>query len=268
MIQKLNPILKEAARKGRGVCAFTATNFGILTSIIDVAEKRGEPVIIKHSATFEENVPLKFMGPVIVELANKAKVDICPMLDHCKDFDYIKQGLKMGFKAVMYDGAELPFDENVKMGKEVVSLAKSADANIEASFGVVGGHNGEKSIITNVDDLLKYINLVDIDALAPSVGNTHEVKHSDINFDLLKEISEKTNLPLVLHGAATLTKDEIRKAIDCGVRKVNYLSHAGTEELKDYIHSTTDYSLEKMTKIVVDAVKVDFDKAMDIVSMK
>ena len=107
MIQKLNPILKEATRKNRGVCAFTATNFEVLTAIIEVAEKRGEPVIIKHSATFEKDVPLKYMGPVIIELASKAKVDICPMLDHCKDTEYIKRGLKMGFTAVMYDGADL-----------------------------------------------------------------------------------------------------------------------------------------------------------------
>ena len=260
MIQKLNPILEEATRKNRGVCAFTATSFEILTAIIEVAEKRGEPVIIKHSATFEKDVPLKFMGPVIIELSNKAKVDICPMLDHCKDADYIKQGL---------NGADLPFDENVKKGKEIVSFAKSADANIEASFGVVGGHNGEASTITNVDELLKYIKEVDIDALAPSVGNTHSSSESsNINYDLLKEISEKTNLPLVLHGAANLSKDSIRKAIECGVRKINYFSKAGTKEVKDYVANTKDISFAAMTNIMVDAVKKDIEEAMAIVSMK
>lgn len=269
MIQKLNPILKEATRKNRGVCAFTATNFEILTAIIEVAEKRGEPVIIKHSATFEEDVPLKNMGPVIVELSKKARVDICPMLDHCKDTDYIKQGLKMGFTAVMYDGAGLPFEENVKKGKEIVSLAKSADANIEASFGLVGGHNGEKSVITNVDELVKYIKEVDIDALAPSVGNTHSMtEHSELDFNLLKDISEKTNLPLVLHGASNLSKSDLRKAIECGVRKINYFSRAGINEVREYITSTPDYSFAAMTKIMVNAIKKDIDEAMDIVSMK
>lgn len=269
MIQKLNPILKDATRKNRGVCAFTATNFEILTAIIEVAEKRGEPVIIKHSATFEEEVPLKIMGPVIIELSNKAKVDICPMLDHCKDTDYIKQGLKMGFRAVMYDGAVLPFDENVKRGKEIVSLAKSADANIEASFGLVGGHNGEESTITNVDELMKYIKEVDIDALAPSVGNTHSnVEHSKLDFDLLKEIYEKTNLPLVLHGASNLSKDEIRKAIECGARKINYFSKAGKNEIKEYINSNPDFSYATMTNVMINAIKKDIDEAMAIVSMR
>ena len=269
MIQKLNPILKEATRKNRGVCAFTATNFEILTAIIEVAEKRGEPVIIKHSATFEKDVPLKYMGPVIIELANKARVDVCPMLDHCKDTDYIKQGLKMGFTAVMYDGADLSFEENVKKGKEIVSLAKSADANIEASFGLVGGHNGEKSVITNVDELMKYIKEVDIDALAPSVGNTHSsLEHSNLDFALLKEISEKTNLPLVLHGASNLSKEDLRKAIECGVRKVNYFSRAGAKEVKEYVTSTPDLSFATMTNIMVNAIKKDIDEAMDIVSMK
>lgn len=269
MIQKLNPILKEATRKNRGVCAFTATSFEILTAIIEVAEKRGESVIIKHSATFEKDVPLKYMGPVIIELSNKAKIDICPMLDHCTDTEYIKSGLKMGFRAVMYDGAGLPFDENVKRGKEIVSLAKSADANIEASFGLVGGHNGEKSIITNVEELLKYLKEVDIDALAPSVGNTHSsVEHSELDFDLLKEISEKTNLPLVLHGASNLSKEDIRKAIECGVRKVNYFSKAGVKEVKDYVMNTSEISFAAMNNVMVNAVKKDIDSAMEVASMK
>ena len=269
MIQKLNPILEVATRKNRAVGAFTATSFEILRAIIEVAERRGESVIIKHSATFEDEVPLKYMGPVIIELAKKAKIDICPMLDHCKDTEYIKQGLKMGFTAVMYDGADLPFEENVKKGKEIVSLAKSADANIEASFGFVGGHKSEGSTITDVEQLMKFINEVDIDALAPSVGNSHSVtEQHELNYNLLKEISEKTNLPLVLHGAGNLPKDAIRKAIECGVRKVNYLSNAGVNEIKDYIANTKAFSFMTMMSLVVEAVKKDINEAMEVFSMK
>ena len=269
MIQKLNPILEEATRKNRAVGAFTATSFEILRAIIEVAEKRGEPVIIKHSATFENEVPLKYMGPVIIELAKKAKIDICPMLDHCKDKDYIMQGLKMGFTAVMYDGADLLFEENVKKGKEIVSLAKSADANIEASFGFVGGHKSEESTITDVEQLMKYLKEVDIDALAPSVGNSHNAAdQKELNYNLLKEISEKTNLPLVLHGAGTLPKDAIRKAIECGVRKVNYFSNAGIEEIKNYLATTKVFSFMSMMNLVVDAVAKDINEAMALFSMK
>lgn len=270
MIQKLNPILEEAEKKGRAVGAFTSTNFEILRAIIETAERRKESVIIKHSATFEDEVPLKYMGPVIVELAKKAKVDVCPMLDHCGSVDYIKEGLKMGFTAVMYDGANLPLNENIKLGKEIVSLAKSADANIEAAVGVVGGHkNGEDSSVTNMDELMKFVSEVDIDALAPSVGNTHSVtEKASLNFNLLKEISEKTKLPLVLHGAATLSKEDIRKAIECGVRKVNYFSTAGTKEMMDYLNTTKVFSFVTMSRVVVDAVKKDIDEAMAVFAMK
>ena len=269
MIQKLNPILEEATRKNRGVGAFTATSFEILRAIIEVAEKRNEPVIIKHSATYENEVPLKYMGPVIIELSKKSKVDICPMLDHCKDTDYIKTGLKMGFTAVMYDGADLPFEENVKKGKEVVSLAKSADANIEASFGFVGGHKNEASTITDVEQLMKFIKEVDIDALAPSVGNTHSTTaKQELNYNLLKEISEKTDLPLVLHGAGSLPKDEIRKAIECGVRKINYYSNAGVKEVKDYIANNDEIIFTTMMSRVVSAVAKDIEEAMAVFSMK
>ena len=269
MIQKLNPILEEATRKNRAVGAFTATSFEILRAIIEVAEKRGEPVIIKHSTSFEDEVPLKFMGPTIIELAKKAKVDVRPMLDHCKDVDYIKEGLKMGFTAIMYDGADLPFEENIKKGKEIVSLAKSGNANIEASFGFVGGHKNEKSTLTDVEQLMKYLSEVDIDALAPSVGNSHSAnEHTELDYNLLKEISEKSKLPLVLHGAGNLPKEAIRKAIECGVRKINYFSLAGIRELKEYLDSSKAFSFASMTNIVVNAAAKDIEEAMAVFAMK
>lgn len=269
MIQKLNKVLEYAEKKGCAVGAFTPMSFDVLRAIIEIAEKRNEPIIIKHSHTYEEEVPLKYMGPVIIELAKKSKVDICPMLDHCKSFEYMKEGLKMGFTAVMYDGAGLSLEDNIKIGKEVVSVAKSADANIEAAFGVVGGHKNTVSTITNVDELMKFIKEVDIDALAPSVGNTHNAAEvANINFNLLKEISEKTHLPLVLHGASGLPKDVIKKTIECGVRKVNYFSTAGIEELKEYLATAKGASLPAISKIVVDAVSKDINEAMSTISMK
>ena len=85
---------------------------------------------------------------------------------------------------------------------------------------------------------------------------------------MLKEISEKTNLPLVLHGAGNLPKDAIRKAIECGVRKINYFSNAGIKEIQDYIATTKVFSFASMTNIVVNAVAKDIDEAMAVFAMK
>ena len=89
-----------------------------------------------------------------------------------------------------------------------------------------------------------------------------------MNFDLLKEISEKTNLPLVLHGAGSLPKDEIRKAIECGVRKINYYSNAGVKEIKDYLANNSEVVFTTMMSKVVNAVAKDIEEAMAVFSMK
>lgn len=259
MIQKLNPILEYAERKNHAIGAFTATSFDVLKAYIEIAEKRNEPIIIKHSPTFENEAPLKYMGPVIIELAKRAKVDICPMLDHATDVNYVKEGFKMGFTAVMYDGSNLPYAENVKIGNEVVDLAKAADANIEAAISVVGKDN--------VDEVVKFAKEVDVDCLAPLFRRDSHSEYA-LNFDILKEISEKTGLPLVLHGAGHLPKDSIKKAIECGVRKVNYFSLAYVDKLKKYLSDTKIPSLAQMNKIIVDAIAGDVNEAMGIFAAK
>lgn len=269
MIQKLNPILKEAKKKNRAVGAFTATNFEVLRAIIEVAEKRNEPVIIKHSFAYEDEAPLKYMGPAIIELSKKSKVDICPMLDHCKDPVYTKDGLKMGFTAVMYDGTGLSIDDNIKIGNEMVNLAKSADANIEAGIRVDLDYSSGDGKIKNMDDILKFVRDVDVDALAPLFFNkASNPGEYGMNFKAFKEIAEKTNLPLVLHGAGHMPKEYIKTAIESGISKINYFSVAGINELQHYIKKNPEFSFAAIINHFVNAVARDIDEAMEIMANK
>lgn len=269
MIQKLNPILKEAKKKNRAVGAFTATNFEVLRAIIEVAEKRNEAVIIKHSFSYEDEAPLKYMGPAIIELSKKSKVDICPMLDHCKDLGYTKEGLKLGFTAVMYDGTGLSLDDNIKMGNEMVNIAKSADANIEAGFKVDVDYSTDDGKIININDVLKFVRDVDIDALAPLFFNrANNPGEYDMNFRAFKELSERTNLPLVLHGAGHMPKEYIKIAIASGVSKINYFSVAGVNELEHYIRKNPKFTFTAIINHFVNAVSRDVDEAMEIMANK
>ena len=75
-------------------------------------------------------------------------------------------------------------------------------------------------------------------------------------------------MPLVLHGAGNLPKEAIRKAIECGVRKINYFSLAGIRELKEYLDSSKAFSFASMTNIVVNAAAKDIEEAMAVFAMK
>jgi fructose/tagatose bisphosphate aldolase len=62
-----------------------------------------------------------------------------------------------------------------------------------------------------------------VDALAISVGQVHLHGRSPVRLDLPRVTALKAGIgvPLVLHGATSVTRADLREAIQCGVRKIN-----------------------------------------------
>lgn len=125
----------------------------------------------------------------------------------------------------MIDGSKYPIDENIKITKEVVSYAHPRGVSVEAEVGVIGG--SEDDIIGNIkyatlEDSLKITKEANIDALAPALGTVHGLYKNEpkLGFDKMKEISEITNLPLVLHGATGLSDEDIKKQLNAELQKL------------------------------------------------
>ena len=210
------------------------------------AEELGEPVIIAHAEVHEPYIHIEEIGPIMVDMAKKAKVPVCVHLDHGTDFDLIMRALRIGFTSVMYDGSVLPYEENVKQVKEIVKIAHEVGVSVEAELGHVG--NGENledgNVYTDPKEALQYIQETGVDCLAVSVGTAHGAYVNvvpKLQFDLLKEIKEATNnFPLVMHGGSGTGDEQLRKACSMGINKVNLCNDLLKAAVAEVVNANTE----------------------------
>ncbi len=232
MLVTLNEILALAKERDCAIGAFNTPNLECLNAVLDAAQRLQVPVIISHAELHEPVSPLAVIGPVMVQAAKQAKVPVCVHLDHCETLSYMEQALKLGFTGVMYDGSALSYAENVANTRLAVAMAKQYGANVEAEIGTLASReDGEASaagpVYTDPDLAAKFCAETGIDALAPSFGTAHGIYKAKPVLDLqrVQVISQKTGLPLVMHGGSGVSDEDYRIAIRSGIRKINYYSY-------------------------------------------
>jgi fructose-bisphosphate aldolase class II len=105
--------------------------------VLEAAEELQAPVILCHAEVHFKYTPLEKIAPILVNEARMAKVPVALLLDHGKSFSAIVKAMHLGFNAVMYDGSDLPFEQNAENTKEVVRIARALDVSVEAELGHV-----------------------------------------------------------------------------------------------------------------------------------
>lgn len=280
MLVSMNTVLQYAEKKGCCVGAFDTPNLEILMAVLRAAEKRNEPVIIQHAQLHEPEMPISVIGPIMVHMAKESSVPVCVMLDHGEDLDYVKKALDIGFSAIMYDGSSLSYEENVRMTREAVALAKKYHADVEAEIGIVTGHEGkefklkdENDAYTDPDLAGRYVKDTGIDALAASVGTVHGfyAAKPNLDFDRITEIKEKTGIPLVMHGGSGISVEDTQHAIRCGIRKINYfsyMSNAGVKAVKNLLAEKEVKYFHDLANTAIDAMEQDVLHAMAMFALE
>ena len=243
---KMKELLKQASEKNRAVGAFSVGNLEMVKGAVKAAEEMNTSIILQIAEVRLPHSPLMLMGPMMVEAARNAKVDIAVHLDHGKTLPVLKQALDYGFTSVMMDGSTLPFEENMAKTLEAVRLAREYGATVEAELGLVGGSEDgsidEGIRCTNPDDARTFCQRTGVDALAVAIGNAHGnyPVAPRLAFDVLKAIDQKLDVPLVLHGGTGITPEDFRKAIGLGIRKINIETASFdslTKEAEQYLES-------------------------------
>lgn len=209
------------------VGAFNVSNLEMAWGAIQAAEELNTPLILQIAEGRLRYSPLDLLGPVMIAAAKKCNVPAAVHLDHGATLETIKLALSLGFTSVMFDGSKYPLEENIRRTREVVELAHSQGAAVEAEIGRVGGAEGDyKSVdvlVTSVDEAKKFAEATGVDALAVAIGTAHgnyTVK-PQLRIDCLKEIFDAIKTPLVLHGGTGLTADDFRNCITNGIKKIN-----------------------------------------------
>ena len=257
---KMKDLLKRAEEKNIGCGAFSVGNMAMVKGAIRAAEELNTPIILQIAEVRLKNSPLHLMGPMMVQAAKEAKVDVAVHLDHGLTFETVDKALELGFTSVMLDASTLPFEENIAKVKTVVEKARKYGATVEAELGLVGGSEDgscDHGIrCTDPDDAVVYASETGIDALAVAIGNAHGnyPVAPTLAFDVLEKIHEKVDIPLVLHGGSGITDKDFQRAISLGIRKVNIATasfNSLTAHVEKYMASTDKHNFFDLNEAMV-----------------
>ena len=257
---KMKDLLRRAEEKNIGCGAFSVGNMEMVRGAIRAAEELDTPIILQIAEVRLKNSPLHLMGPMMVQAAKEAKVDVAVHLDHGLTFETVDKALELGFTSVMLDASTLPFEENIARVKAVVEKARKYGATVEAELGLVGGSEDgscDHGIrCTDPDDAVVYARETGIDALAVAIGNAHGnyPVAPTLAIDVLEKIHEKVDIPLVLHGGSGITDKDFQKAISLGIRKVNIATasfNSLTAHVEKYMESTDKHNFFDLNEAMV-----------------
>lgn len=224
MIVTINEILKRAKEEKYGVAAPDAYNSSSLHACFRAADRLRAPLIISclGMTNLEETAELtRFYA------RKYSSVTVALHLDHGGSFDEIMLALRYGYTSVMIDRSKLPYAENAAEVKEVVKIAHAMGVPVEAELGHVGQGAEYESTrdrgLTRKEEAQSFVNETGVDALAVAVGTSHGVYKGTprLEFELLQEISNMVDVPLVLHGGSGTGDENLKKCIVCGIQKIN-----------------------------------------------
>lgn len=241
MIISMADILKKAKQEHYGVAAPNVFNDKTIEAAFQTSAELKAPVILDGAGChgIEE---LAYISRFYERRYPEACVAL--NLDHGGAYEEIMLAIRSGFSSVMVDRSELPYDENVREVKEIVKAAHAVGVSVEAELGHVGqGYEYEStrdSGLTDKKEALSFIEETGVDCLAVAVGTSHGVYKGTphLEFELLKELSESIEIPLVLHGGSGTGDENLKKAVETGIQKVNLftdLSAEGVVTLKSYL---------------------------------
>ena len=267
MVVNMKEILKDAKNNHYSVPQFNVNNLEWTKFILEECAINNSPVILGVSESSVEYMGgYNVVSGLIYDLVHDLNIQIPVVihLDHGSSFESCKKAIDANFTSVMIDASNLSLDENIKITKKVVDYAKTKHVTVEAEIGCIGGNedgNSSKNKYAEIDECIWLVKETKIDCLAPSVGNMHGFYKEESKLDLnrIKQISDKINIPLVLHGASGIPDDQIKKAIKSGVCKINIntdLQIVWAEAIKSFINKNIDiYDPRKIIKSGEIAVK-------------
>ena len=227
MLVNMRDLLADAEDGNYAVGSFSVANMEMVLGVLKAAKELSAPVILQIAEVRLKQSPLEVIGPLMVAAAENADTPVAVHFDHGKTIEKISQALEIGFTSVMFDGSHLPLDENIKVTNQVAEIAREYDAAVEAEIGCIGGsEDGSEDIAINCTkpaDAVRFEKEADIDALAIAIGNAHgNYKEAPkLRFDILKEVDELTDTPLVLHGGTGISPEDFVKCSKTGIKKIN-----------------------------------------------
>ena len=244
-------LLAPALKNGYAVGAFNINNLEALLAVTEAATEEKSPAVIALTPGAIKYGGLPYLSNMVKTAAENCPTPLSLHLDHGEEFGTVSKCIAAGFTSVMIDGSHLKFEENIALTKRVVDIAHPRGVTVEAELGRLAGAE-EKTVeekdamLTDPDSAKEFVDRTEVDALAVAVGTSHGAykfkAEPKLDFERLRKIGTKIDLPLVLHGASSvpswiiekankygadlkgakgIPEQHIKKAISLGIAKIN-----------------------------------------------
>ncbi len=235
MFVTMKSILDHANENNYAVMAINCINMEMARGAIEAAEEVHSPIIVQMGpGQMKKHAHATEMYPMVKAMAERVNVPVCLNMDHGSAFEDLMDIIKLGFTNVMYDGSSLPYEENLARTSLICTIAHSKGISVEAELGHVGQAIDEDDehadFLTNPIQAKEFVDKTGVDALAVAIGTAHGAypkgKIPKLDFERLKELKEILKMPLVLHGGSGAGEENIRKAVEYGINKINVCTDA------------------------------------------
>ena len=220
-------LIEDARVGGYAVGAFNMHNVETTEALVWAAEQAMAPVFLQVGRAIIPHMGVRKAFEMTKRVAEESNAHFVIHLDH-GSWEECLEAIKLGFTSIMYDGAHLPLDENIKTTRRIVEIAHDFGLPVEAELGKipdVGQKVNWADYYTDVGEAKRFVEETGVDFLAISVGIVHGVvpglTPEPLAIGRTVEIREATGIPLVLHGASGIPADEVRAARAAGVHKFN-----------------------------------------------
>lgn len=250
---KIHDKLKEFTAQKRGLLATNFYNLETLQGVLQAAARLQEPLILQLTQSSIDYMGLEMAVTMARTGLKQYGVEGWLHLDHGGSVALAQACLDAGFDSVMIDGSELPFEENLKITKEVVKRAQAYGAHVEAELGYVAklGQSHEQQGFTQPLEAKHFVEETGVDALAVAVGTAHGFYKEEpkLQLDLLSEIASVTPATLVLHGGSGVPAAQLQQAISRGICKVNLateIKNIFMRTLQDRLRNNEEIDLRKV----------------------
>jgi fructose-bisphosphate aldolase class II len=226
MLVNLASILSPAVDRGYSVACFNVFGWEDARAVVDAATQLAAPVILAATLDFRAFMPIEVIAVMLRSLAERAPVPVCVHLDHTYEVDEVLRAVDLGFTSVMFDGSQLPLEQNIAGTRRVAQYAHAAACSVEAEIGSVPYAEGRthiKAELTEVGDAVRLASETGLDAMAVSVGNVHRLTTPSavIDFARLAQICASVTVPLVIHGTSGIRAADIERLARTRVAKFN-----------------------------------------------
>jgi len=277
MLTTLKEVLADAKKNKYAVPAFDCVEDAMVRTILETCQRMRSPVVLMGLIGPDlDGNGWRYITGLIKAIADFHDIPIVLGLDHAKDLESIKKGIELGFTSVMIVGSSLPFAENADITRTVVGMAHPKNISVEGELGFVGGSDllateHAESVLTEPDEVERFVAMSGVDALAVSIGTSHGVYRSlpELDIEKLKEIGRVSSIPLVLHGGSGTPNDQIQDAVKNGICKLNIYADCRIAMAKGLVRSAMSMTRkdppvqelfgpikEELAKVVEDKIRL------------